>query len=55
VLTPAGEHLGIVETPEVCGSLAWGGEDMHSLFLMTSTTAHVVRTIVGPAPLPPDR
>jgi gluconolactonase len=55
VLTPAGEHLGTVETPEVCGSLAWGGEDMHSLFLMTSTTVHVVRTTVGPAPLPPDR
>jgi gluconolactonase len=55
VLTPAGEHIGTVETPEVCGSLAWGGDDMHSLFLMTTTTAHVVRTIVGPAPLPPDR
>ncbi len=55
VLTPEGEHLGTVETPEVCGSLAWGGEDMRSLFLMTTTSVHVVRTIVGPAPLPPDR
>jgi gluconolactonase len=53
VLTPEGEHLGTVATPEVCGSLCWGGSDMHSLFLMTSTTAHVVETIVGPAPLPP--
>ena len=53
VLTPDGEHLGTVATPEVCGSLCWGGADMHSLFLMTSTTAHVVETIVGPAPLPP--
>jgi len=53
VLTPEGEHLGTVATPEVCGSLCWGGQDMHSLFLMTSTTAHVVETIVGPAPLPP--
>jgi gluconolactonase len=52
VLTPDGVHLGTVATPEVCGSLAWGGEDMHSLFLMTSTTVHVVRTLVGPPPLP---
>ncbi|HZR92451.1 MAG TPA: SMP-30/gluconolactonase/LRE family protein [Gaiellaceae bacterium] len=53
VLSPDGEHLGTVETPEVCGSLCWGGDDLHSLFLMTSTTVHVVRTHVGPAPLPP--
>lgn len=52
VFTPGGEHLGTVATPEVCGSLAWGGDDLHSLFLMTSTTVHVVRTLVGPAPLP---
>ena len=44
---------GVVETPEVCGSLCWGGDDQRSLFLMTSTTAHVVETIVGPASLPP--
>jgi gluconolactonase len=53
VLTPAGEPLGVVRTPEVCGSLVWGGDDMRSLFLTTTTTVHVVRTIVGPAPLPP--
>jgi gluconolactonase len=52
VLTPDGEHLGTVATPEVCGSIAWGGEDLHSLFLMTSTSVHVVRTLVGPPPLP---
>jgi gluconolactonase len=53
VINPVGEHLGVVETTEVAGSLAWGGEDMRSLFLMTTTTAWVVETIVGPAPLPP--
>ena len=53
VLSPQGERLGVIETPEVAGSLCWGGEDLHSLFIMTSTTAHVIRTIVGPAPLPP--
>jgi gluconolactonase len=53
VLTPEGEHLGTVSTPEVCGSLCWGGADQHTLFLMTSTTVHSVPTLVGPAPLPP--
>ena len=24
VLTPDGERIGIVETPEVCGSICWG-------------------------------
>jgi len=54
VLTPEGEKIGVVETPEVCGSLCWGsGAERHTLFLMTSTTAHMIETIVGPAPLPP--
>jgi gluconolactonase len=53
VLTPEGDHLGTVATPEVCGSLCWGGPDLHTLFLMTYTTVHSVRTLVGPAPLPP--
>ena len=54
VLTPDGELLGVVETPEVCGSLAWGGDDLRSLFLCTTTTAHIVQTLVAGAPLPPD-
>jgi len=53
VISPAGEKLGWIEAPEVVGSLCWGGADMRSLFLMTSTTVHVVETLVGPAPLPP--
>lgn len=53
VISPAGEHLGVVETDEVAGSLAWGGEDLQSLFLMTTTSAYVVETIVKAAPLPP--
>jgi gluconolactonase len=52
VLTPEGDHLGTVATPEVCGSLAWGGADLHTLFLTTTTTVHAVRTLAGPAPLP---
>jgi gluconolactonase len=53
VLSPSGERLGVIAAPEVVGSLCWGGADLHSLFLMTSTTVHVVETIVRAAPLPP--
>lgn len=54
VVSPEAEKLGVIPTPEVCGSLCWGGGDeAHTLFLMTSTTVHMVETLVGPAPLPP--
>jgi gluconolactonase len=52
VFDPAGELVGSFTTPEVCGNLTWGGSDLHTLFLMTTTTVHSVRTLVGPAPLP---
>ena len=52
VLAPSGDLLGIIETPEVSGSLAWGGDDLRSLFVCTSTTMHAIRTKVGPAPIP---
>jgi len=52
VVAPSGDLLGIIETPAVAGSLAWGGADLRSLFVCTSTTMHVIRTKVGPAPIP---
>ena len=52
VLTPAGERLGVIETPEVCGSLRWGGPDLRTLFLTTSTTVHTMPTLCTSAPLP---
>jgi gluconolactonase len=52
VIAPSGDLLGIIETPEVSGSLVWGGADMRSLFVCTSTTMHMIRTKVGTAPLP---
>jgi gluconolactonase len=52
VLAPSGDVLGIIETPEVSGSLVWGGEDLRSLFVCTSTTMRVIQTKVGPAPIP---
>jgi gluconolactonase len=52
VIAPSGDLLGVIETPAVAGSLAWGGADLRSLFVCTSTTMHVIRTKVGPAPIP---
>jgi gluconolactonase len=52
VLSPSGELLGIIETPEVTANLAWGGDDWRSLFLCTSTSLHVLKTKVRPTPLP---
>jgi gluconolactonase len=49
VLSPDGEHLGTVTIPEVTTNLCWGGEDMRTLFVTSSTTVHVVPTRVGPA------
>ncbi len=52
VLNPQGERIGVVATPEVCGSLCWGGPDLHTLFLTTSTTVHTIPTLCTSAPLP---
>jgi len=55
VIDPHGERIGVVETPETCTSLSWGGADMRTLFLTTTTTLHSLATLVGPSPLPPAR
>jgi gluconolactonase len=52
VFDPTGRRLGVIETPEVCGSLCWGGADLHTLFLTTSTTVHSIPALCTSAPLP---
>jgi gluconolactonase len=52
VFTPEGERLGRILTPEVCGSLCWGGPDLRTLFLTTSTTVHLMPVSCTSAPLP---
>jgi gluconolactonase len=52
VFSPGGGHLGTIEAPEIVGNLTWGGPDLHTLFVMTTTTVHALRTAVGPAHLP---
>ena len=51
VLTPEGAHLGTVPMPEVAGSLVWCGDDLHTLFVCTSTTCHAIETRVAGLPL----
>lgn len=52
IFAPDGHRIGRLRTPEVCGSLAWGGADLRTLFLTTSTTVHTVPTRCASAPLP---
>jgi gluconolactonase len=51
VISPQGERLGRIRAPEVVGNLTWGGDDLRTLFLMTSTTVHSLPTLVAPARL----
>jgi gluconolactonase len=52
VLNPAGERIGAIRTPEICGSVVFGGADLRTLFLTTTTTVHLIQTKVASAPLP---
>ncbi|HLW95211.1 MAG TPA: SMP-30/gluconolactonase/LRE family protein [Solirubrobacteraceae bacterium] len=51
VFDPSGRRIGRIRTPEVVGNLAFGGEDLSTLFLMTSSSVHSVPTRVASAPL----
>lgn len=52
VIDPVGEQLGLIETPEFPGNLAWGGPELRDLFICSSTTVVVLKTKVASAPLP---
>jgi len=52
VLNPAGERIGRIRTPEICGSVVFGGPDLTTLFLTTTTSVHMMPTKVQSAPLP---
>ena len=51
VISPDAVRLGRIRAPEVVGNLTWGGEDLRTLFLMSSTTVHTIPTLVAPARL----
>jgi gluconolactonase len=43
VITPEGEHLGVLEVPEVVGNLNWGGDDWKELYMPSSTSLYRIR------------
>lgn len=47
VISPAGEHLGIIEMPEHAGNLNWGGADWKELYCCCSTSVYRVRLKVA--------
>jgi gluconolactonase len=47
VISPDGEHLGVVEVPEGVGNLTWGGDGWTTLFLPSTTSLYRIRTKVA--------
>jgi gluconolactonase len=52
VISPQGEHLGVVAVPENVGNIAWGGPDWRTLYMPSSSSLYRVPTKVASAPLP---
>jgi gluconolactonase len=52
VIDPGGEHLGVVEIPEVVGNLAWGEDGWRTLFVAACTSVYRVDTKVASTRLP---
>jgi gluconolactonase len=47
VITPEGEHLGVLEVPENVGNLNWGGDDWSELYMPSSTSLYRIRMKVA--------
>lgn len=52
VFEPDGTHIGIIETPEVCANVAFGGPDLRTLLLTASTSVYSLRVKTPGLPLP---
>jgi len=48
VITPSGEPLGVIETPEVSSNVAWGDPDFKTLYITAQTSIYRIRTTTGP-------
>ena len=48
VITPSGEPLGVIETPEVSSNVAWGDTDFKTLYITAQTSIYRIRTTTGP-------
>lgn len=47
VISPEGEHVGVVEVPEGVGNLTWGDDDWKTLYLPSCTSLYRIRTKVA--------
>ena len=47
IIGPTAEKLGVIDVPEVAANLAWGEDDMQSLFITASTSLYRIRTLVA--------
>lgn len=52
VISPEGEHLGVIEVPENVGNIGWGGPGWRTLYMPSSTSLYRVKTKVASARLP---
>ncbi len=52
VFAPDGTKIGIIETPEVCANIAFGGPDLRTLLLTASTSVYTLRVKTPGLPHP---
>lgn len=52
VFAPDGRKLGVIETPEVCANIAFGGPDLRTLLLTASTSIYSLRVKTPGLPHP---
>ena len=52
VCAPDGTKIGIIETPEVCANIAFGGPDLRTLLLTASTSVYTLRVKTPGLPHP---
>jgi gluconolactonase len=52
VFEPDGSRIGIIETPEVCANVAFGGPDLRTLLLTASTSVYTLQVKVPGLPHP---
>jgi gluconolactonase len=52
VFGPDGARIGIIETPEICANVAFGGPDLRTLLLTASTSVYTLKVKVPGLPHP---
>lgn len=52
VFAPDGSKIGMIEMPEVCANVAFGGNDLRTLFLTASTSVYTLRVKTPGMPHP---